>query len=170
MKRTQGNRGFGSMGASSVLMIFVVLCLTTFGVLSLVSAKADLRLTDKTLAAAQDYYAADAGAEVLLSRIDAVIAGVRRDFQPDDAASQGDNDALYQQLAAEQLQKIDGVSVEGKTVSFTVPAGDFREIAVRLSLHSFEDSSHYTVQSRTLRDTRTGENLDDDVINLWPGF
>ena len=52
MKRTQGNRGFGSMGASSVLMIFVVLCLTTFGVLSLVSAKADLRLTDKTLAAA----------------------------------------------------------------------------------------------------------------------
>lgn len=29
---------FGSMGASSVLMIFVVLCLTAFGVLSLVSA------------------------------------------------------------------------------------------------------------------------------------
>ena len=30
---------FGSMGASSVLMIFVVLCLTAFGVLSLVSAR-----------------------------------------------------------------------------------------------------------------------------------
>lgn len=165
MKQSQGKRGFGSMGASSVLMIFVVLCLTTFGVLSLVSAKADLRLTDKTLAAAEEYYAADAEVEILLSRIDAALAAIRRDF---DAGAGLEDD--YWRLTSQQLQQIDGVSADEKNVSFSVPVGEFREIAVSLSLHSPETASHYTVQSRTLRDTRTGEELDDDFINIWPGF
>ena len=165
MKQTQGKRGFGSMGASSVLMIFVVLCLTTFGVLSLVSAKADLRLTDKTLAAAEEYYAADAEVEILLSRIDAALAAVRRDF---DAGAGAEDD--YWRLTSQRLQQIDGVSADENNVSFSVPVGEFREIAVSLILHSPEKASHYTVQSRPLRDTRTGEDLDDDFINIWPGF
>ena len=60
---------FGSMGASSVLMIFVVLCLTAFGVLSLVSARADLRLTRRAVQAAEEYYAADAGTDALLGPV-----------------------------------------------------------------------------------------------------
>ena len=38
-------RSFGlSIGSSSILMVFVVLCLTTFATLSLVSANADYKL------------------------------------------------------------------------------------------------------------------------------
>lgn len=48
-----------SVGSSSILVIFVVLCLTTFATLSMVSANSDYRLTSRTAQAAQVYYQAD---------------------------------------------------------------------------------------------------------------
>ena len=49
----------GGMGASSILMIFVVLALTTFGILSFLSARADLRLTERAADHTVAYYKAD---------------------------------------------------------------------------------------------------------------
>ena len=66
MNKKQGqntlNTGIG-VGGTSILAIFVVLCLVTLASLSLVSAQADYGLAKKTAEAAQEYYAADAQAE-----------------------------------------------------------------------------------------------------------
>lgn len=62
------NTGIG-VGGSSVLAVFVVLCLTTFGVLSLVSARADLRLSQRAAEQVTLYYEADARGQFLLSRL-----------------------------------------------------------------------------------------------------
>ncbi len=59
-----------SVGVSSIIMIFVVLCLTTFGVLSYLSAQSDYKLTIKTLNSIKDYYVADSTAEEFLAEID----------------------------------------------------------------------------------------------------
>lgn len=59
-----------SVGIPSLLMIFVVLCLTTFAVLSFVSARADLNVSDQTVQTAQGYYAADHAAQQALARLD----------------------------------------------------------------------------------------------------
>ena len=65
-------RSFGlSIGSSSILVIFVVLCLTTFATLSLVSARADDKLSQKTADAAVSYYALDAAGERMLSDLSA---------------------------------------------------------------------------------------------------
>lgn len=53
----------GGMGASSILMIFVVLALTTFGILSFLSARADLRLTERAADHTVAYYKADRAVE-----------------------------------------------------------------------------------------------------------
>lgn len=66
-----GGTGIG-VGGSSVLAVFVVLCLTTFAVLSLVSAEADLRLSEKAAQAVSAYYQADAQGQKLLSRLTAM--------------------------------------------------------------------------------------------------
>lgn len=58
------------IGSSSILMIFILLCLTTFAVLSLTTASADKRLTDKASQAVLEYYAADVKAEERLMEID----------------------------------------------------------------------------------------------------
>ncbi|MDD3193199.1 MAG: hypothetical protein PHE47_05020 [Oscillospiraceae bacterium] len=71
-------RSFGiSIGSSSILVVFVVLCLTTFATLSLVSANADYKLSRKTADAAAVYYELDAAGEQLLSDLSDVLDSVR---------------------------------------------------------------------------------------------
>lgn len=60
-------------GIPSILMIFVVLCLTTFGILSYSSAQADYNLTMKNVEHVQAYYAADAKAQQKLAEIDRIL-------------------------------------------------------------------------------------------------
>lgn len=57
------------VGASSLLVIFSVLCLTAFSMLTLSTVKADERLADESYAAVQAYYQADFEAEQLLGRL-----------------------------------------------------------------------------------------------------
>ena len=58
-----------AVGASSLLVIFAVLCLTVFALLSISTVRADGRLAEKTRAAVTGYYEADCRAEEILSRL-----------------------------------------------------------------------------------------------------
>ena len=58
------------IGGPSIIMIFVVLCLTTLAALSLMTANADWKLTLKTAEAITDYYVADNEAEEILASAD----------------------------------------------------------------------------------------------------
>jgi len=77
-------RTFSAMGACSILMVFVVLCLTTFAILSFVSAQGDLRLTQKTQNMTERFYKADADTDGLLYFIDTILAGIRADMREAD--------------------------------------------------------------------------------------
>ena len=69
-----------AVGAASLLVIFAVLCLTVFALLSLSTVKANRRLSDSACAAVENYYAADARAEEILARLRAgeLPEGVRQ--------------------------------------------------------------------------------------------
>ena len=58
-----------TVGASSLLVIFAVLCLTVFALLSVSTVQADRRLSDKAADAVTGYYAADCQAEEILARL-----------------------------------------------------------------------------------------------------
>lgn len=58
-----------TIGGSSLLVIFAVLCLTVFALLSLSTVQADGRLSDKTLEATESYYRADSKAEEILAEL-----------------------------------------------------------------------------------------------------
>lgn len=57
------------IGASSLLVIFAVLCLTIFALLSISTVQANGRLSDHAAKAVTDYYKADAEAERILARL-----------------------------------------------------------------------------------------------------
>jgi hypothetical protein len=59
-----------NIGLPSIMLIFVVLCLVSFGVLSLVSANADHKLSTKVLNRQKAYYEASNRAEDELCDID----------------------------------------------------------------------------------------------------
>ena len=58
-----------AVGGSSLLVIFAVLFLTVFALLSLGTVQADTRLSDASAEAVQAYYAADSAAEAILARL-----------------------------------------------------------------------------------------------------
>ena len=57
------------IGASSLLIIFAVLCLTMFTLLALSTAKANSRLSDASIRAVSNYYEADHQAEAIFSQL-----------------------------------------------------------------------------------------------------
>ena len=58
------------VGSASVLIIFVLLCLTVFATLSLVSAQADLRLAERAAETTAAWYEADGRAAEFLCALD----------------------------------------------------------------------------------------------------
>lgn len=70
-----------AVGGSSLLVIFAVLCLTIFALLSLSTVQADGRLTAISAKAAKEYYEADTEAEEILSELrnGKVPEGVEKD-------------------------------------------------------------------------------------------
>lgn len=68
-----GRKPRAGLGASSILLILVVLCLAAFATLTFVSARLDLNLTERTLAAEQAYYRADANAQAAIAQLDAAL-------------------------------------------------------------------------------------------------
>jgi hypothetical protein len=59
-----------NIGLPSIMLIFVVLCLVSFGVLSLVSANADRKLSQKVLDRQKEYYEASNEAQEMLASVD----------------------------------------------------------------------------------------------------
>ncbi len=57
------------VGGSSLLVIFAVLCLTVFTLLALSTVQADSRLSDASVKAVSNYYAADLEAESILAQL-----------------------------------------------------------------------------------------------------
>lgn len=58
-----------AVGGSSLLVIFGVLCLTVFSLLTLTTAQSEKRLSDSSAGACAAYYAADRQAEALFARL-----------------------------------------------------------------------------------------------------
>ena len=58
-----------AVGGSSLLVIFAVLCLTVFALLTLSTAAADSRLSQDAADAVEAYYQADSQAEALWARL-----------------------------------------------------------------------------------------------------
>lgn len=67
-----------AIGGSSLLVIFAVLCLTVFAMLSLSTVQAEKRTADAAARAVEAYYAADLKAEEIFARLRAeeTVSGV----------------------------------------------------------------------------------------------
>ena len=79
MKYKKTSFSFIHMGAPSLLMIFLVLCLFTFALLSLSSAKNNRTLSQQSADRIQTYYQASSLAEEALDQIDTILSDAHTD-------------------------------------------------------------------------------------------
>lgn len=122
-----------AVGGSSLLVIFAVLCLTVFALLTLSTAAADGRLSQEAAEAVEVYYQADSQAEALWARL---RAGERPEEVTETAEDAGST--LYE---------------------YTVPISQGQELRVSLRL---EEGSWTVVQWQAVStvDWRADEDLE----------
>ncbi|MDR1705227.1 MAG: hypothetical protein LBS19_11170 [Clostridiales bacterium] len=106
-------KGVMGHGAASIILVFTVLCLTVFAVISLTQATSDRALAQAAERMAKGYYEADTLAERVVSRL--IKTGLR------------DGSVLNVEVTSR--------SEEGRTVvSFAVPVTDEKELLVEAAI------------------------------------
>ena len=154
---------YPGVGISSILMIFVILCLTAFGILSFSTARSDWQLTQKNVQSIQSYYDADAKAQEVLAQTDLELARLLREnpsFSNRQLASH-----LNGQLVMDTQLSIPEDS-SGAELSFSVPVGSMQKIQVKLEL--FSSPQRYRLISYQLSPSEewSGEN---QPLDVWDG-
>lgn len=155
-------RGFPGAGLSTVLLVFVMLCLIVFSVLSLSTAKADLEMSRKVADRTQDYYLAQSKASEQLKKIDAVLA-----------KQYNENKENYLEVAKEVLQQESDLTVTemeggaGLLCVYTEPVNDTQQLRVELGIEVPEEEAGTYVQILGWETEQTGEwNADTGLAVL----
>ena len=104
------SKGGNGIGSASIILIFAVLCMTIFALISFRTAIADKAMVDTQEQFVKEYYDADARAEQILAKI------LEADIIP---------------------QEINGVSItaEQETVSFVCPMSDTKALYVEVAVY-----------------------------------
>lgn len=126
------------VGASSIVMIFIVLCLTTLGILSFSSARANLALTQRRTTQVQAYYGADAKAQRLIAEIDAALYAARE--TPD----------TYSEAISGLAELDDTVSVRRSLVTLKIPVGTAQQLQVTLRVGDADADVRFTIETYQL--------------------
>ena len=136
------NKGGMGVGSSSIMLIFAVLCLTIFSLISLSVAQNDKALVDAETRLVVSYYEADELAERILAEI------LQSDSIPGEAFGVSiDTDWDW--------------DIEAEVASFHCPISDAKQLSVKVAI--YEDS--YDILSWKMWDTSEWE-IDLD-IELW---
>lgn len=138
-------KGFGmNVGTSSILLIFVTLCLVSFATLSLVSANADRKLSTKVADRTIAYYNACNKAEESIASIDATLKQVY---------SQVENKNEY-------------FAQVGYSKTYAIPISELQTLNVHLSILYSENSSGSFYEINTWKIITTGELDYDDKLHV----
>ena len=129
-----------ALGGSSLLVVFAVLALTVFALLSLSTVRADVRLGDAAADSVCGYYRADGKAQEILARLRSGECPAEAELHPEDAWTLMDR------------------------YTYTVPISDTQELQVELTMDA---EGRYTVLR--WQSVPTGDWTCDDSLGLWDG-
>ena len=159
--KSTGRTGLG-VGASSILVIFVLLCLVTFATLSLVSARADQNLSQKAVDHTLEYYAASNEAEQILAQADALFA---------DCAAQAADETAYRALAARQLAQLGELETSdgAVTLRYTVPINENQTLCCEVAAVWPQQSSDGFYRIDRWQVESSGEWQPDEGLPVYGG-
>ena len=145
-----------AVGGTSLLVVFAVLCLTVFALLSLTTVQADVRLADASARSVAAYYEADCQAQAVLAYLrtgEAAAGSIPEDLQLNSAASD------YPGAAGDVV------------TSYAVPISDTQELQVEVYLVWGEgwgrDASGYTILR--WQAASSVEWMGSDSFTVWDG-
>lgn len=147
-----------NIGLTSLILIFIILCLATFSLLSLSSARGDQSLALRSAQAVTEYYRADAEGEKWLKQADAIL----QKETVTDTMSQEEIQALAKKTAS-QL----GCDIDETTGYISTDISMERGQALHIDLALTGDENRYEVRSWYVYDS--GNYEIDDSMPVWGG-
>jgi hypothetical protein len=141
-----GKQGMGT-GSALLILIFAVLCLTIFALISLSSAGNDKALADANAELVMLYYEADALAETILAEIIASLPGT----------AAGEIRGVPVTMAFDEYKLAD-------VISYRVPVNEYKSLHVEavFGIDGVE------VLCWAMRDARDWKE-EDEPLNVWDG-
>lgn len=163
---------FVNIGSSSLLVIFLILCLVTFAILSLSSAKSDYSFSQRLAQHRQTYYEANANAEEVVNQIDNTLSALAEEIDLFGSSSFDGLDNYFSAVnSAFKGCQINDITVncdfwgDELLISFQVPAGDSQALTVTLQVTDCrEQATYYDVKAWQIINTGSWDN--DQPLNL----
>lgn len=158
---TSEKRRFGGtagVGYISVMLIFTVICLTIFAVLSFQAAYSNSRIAERSGEYSQQYYDADASAKQILSELDMLAAEYQGGFSFDE-----DFSAAAAQIAGVKVMAF----AEGIRADYSAEINERLSLSVSVEFYRTSGRERYRIlrwQSVT-----DGEISADDHPAVWDG-
>jgi hypothetical protein len=134
-----------STGITSILMIFVVLCLTAFGVLSYSAANVDLKLSQKNADSISSYYSAESAVNEKICEIDGIILKARQDGLSGEAYYEAVKTAINEKYGENTYNESDN------TVTITENIGNGRILYAALKISEEDGTEGYTLTDYFVR-------------------
>jgi hypothetical protein len=144
------------IGASSMLTIFVALCVSTLALLALSGARGDAALTARAVGMTGGYYEASDEAQRALAQIDSAVK---------DAVSNAANQQEFEDRIANL--SVEGVSpaYEAGILSFDLDAGGGRKLSVAVRIQKTGQRCRLVRYALTGGELWTGENGSLNLFN-----
>lgn len=156
MSKTEKSRKIAiGVGYVSVMLIFAVICLTIFAVLSFKAAMSTDSFNDRSGEFLKQYYAADAKAKETLSKLN-------------DSMLEARGSMFFEEEFQASASQLDGVTVkqsaDGFAASYVVPINDRQELAVDII---FDNDGKYLIEQWQSRDVYVEES--GSHLGVWDG-
>lgn len=143
------------VGYVSVMLIFAVICLTIFAVLSFKAAMSTDSFNDRSGEFLKQYYAADSKAKLTLSKLNDSMQAARSSM-------------FFEEEFQASASELDGVTVKqtaaGFSASYVVPINDRQLLAV--AIH-FDNNGKYTIEQ--WQSCEISGETSDSHQNVWDG-
>ena len=146
------NQKTANIGTSTMIVIFTVLCLVTFSVLSLGSARNDSLLSKRNAEAVKAFYAADSAAEDFYMMVDRTLKN-----------SKGITPWQVQEEVSEALSEFYYAEFDTIYTEFPMPAGQALYIEL---IPNWEDR---TLSIQTWQVYNTEDYEIDQSMQVWSG-
>lgn len=147
------------IGSASMLVIFIILCLVTFSVLSLASANNDRTYARNIADRTEQYYTTCNQAEETLAVIDSVLTAAYRQYG--DSYLRHAEDSLHLAQVDFPLE-FSGFPV----ISFSVPLNDTQELFVSLQLQVPSGDKNTLYQIISWKEISVEDWNHDEPLNL----
>ncbi len=169
MKKNKSS--FINIGFSSIVMVFIMICLVTFATLSVLTAHSDYRLSQKMADKTTAYYKADAIARDMVEQLDNQLFEIHLEGSA--------SDYFYETIAATDFSAnapsdVHNIALKNVNddfiISYEVPVSEVQVLYVSLQIRfPLAENECFTTITRWQTVTDNAPDESDEYLNLFTG-